>query len=233
MSLSRGGYELSEIWARQLVEMDREQRKRQRRAFANPGDVQAQEAHKRALLHAGHHDEYMQPHIQSYVHARDAHEAAQNEISRKGNWAELREKVDKAKTEHLKQRANVHERAGETGKPAGVFLPHNEDEHTDADHWSRLAGLHNGTAESGSYASKTPNRVHFFDKPKDRDEFRHTVEKHVGDRYTVKSRDRDEHGHYFEGGPMANREEPHRVEIHQHKGGREFSRLIQRTKRDA
>jgi len=217
MILSRSGIDLNEIWQHQVrcIEADEDIRRRQRRAAAEPGDVAAQEGHRRSLLRSGRHDEYMHPHMERYKQAFKAYEDARNVLSRKGNWPDLREKRDKAKAAHDEAQKVAHEHATHTGRPAGSYLHPEKDEPHFA-HMERVARLH----DRGGYTwdqdtSGRQEKIHFFDDEKNRDHFQKALTHHYGNQYEFHPRSKKKDGPHFDNA-LSHSEEPLRLHIRRH-----------------
>jgi hypothetical protein len=161
----------------------------------------------------------MAPHISAYEKAKTGADEAWNTLSRRGNTRELRVASNVANLAHEQKRSAAHEQARTLGTPVGAFLKPRLGEEDHARHMERISSLHNSTALSGRGANE---KVHFFNNEKDRDAFHKAVEHRYKGKYKISSRSRDEHGHYYDHPGMANREEPHRVEISERSGGASF-----------
>ena len=224
MSLSRGGLELNEIWAKQaiLVEADTHLRRAERDARVNQGDVQTQHRYDAALGRYGTHQqraERIAPAMNAYTEARQNSIEAYNRLSRQGNTRENRERREQANEALRHARRTVHEHARRLDSPAGAFLKPRKDEEAHRHHIERIAALHHEESYSGKGANE---KVHFFANEQDRDEFHQAVKHHYGDGYETEAQSRKEHGNYYDHPGMAKREAPHRVVLRERKGGHSF-----------
>jgi len=132
MSLSRGGFELNEIWASQanLVEMDLRLRKLEREA--STGDPEARERHRQALLRlgpehhaelirAGHSGDVMAHHVREHAKAAQEYEKSRDADGKPSdsgwrNEAETRNAIRQHHREHGDHPAD-HVKRGENETP--------------------------------------------------------------------------------------------------------------------
>lgn len=235
--LSRGGFELNEIWEQQcraLTESDEERRARERRARAEFSDPAAQEPHHHDLLRLGKHEKLvdaggghllsgaqqtalMRPHIANYEKTGEARLSTLRQYT----WDHPKhdEKNDPAIAKLDKARETAQAKARGMGRTAGEFLEPREGD-THSDHQYDMARLHNGPSKSWEQDdSGATAKIHFFSNARDHDEFARAVKAKYGDTYEVTKRSVKEHGPYKHQEPG----ETHRVHIRRRSGGPNFA----------